>query len=55
MSTDSLGQLGPPAVAFLVIAYLLLVQPLSSQLGGISMNLVGAAVVAVGGILGFVE
>jgi hypothetical protein len=40
----------PLAVAGLTIAILLIVQPLSGTLWGISLNLVGAGIVAIGGL-----
>ena len=42
----------PLAVAGIVIAVLVIAQPLSGTIGGISLNWIGAALVAVGGILG---
>lgn len=42
----------PLAVAGIVIAVLVILQPLSGTLGGISLNWIGAILVAVGGVLG---
>jgi len=42
----------PLGTAAIVIAVLLIVQPLTVTYSGISMNVIGAAVVAIGGILG---
>lgn len=42
----------PLAVAGIVIVILIIAQPLSGTIGGISLNWVGAALVATGGILG---
>ena len=49
---EDLGPLAPVIVAVFVIGYLALMQPLSGELAGISMNWVGAAIVAVGGLMG---
>jgi hypothetical protein len=45
----------PLAVAGTVIAILIIVQPLSGTLGGISLNWIGAILVAIGGFLGSVS
>lgn len=42
----------PLAVAGIVILVLVVVQPLNGTLGGISLNWIGAGVVAIGGLLG---
>ena len=42
----------PLAVAGIVIVILVVVQPLSGTLGGISLNWIGAILVAIGGFLG---
>lgn len=42
----------PLAVAGIVVVILLIDQPLTGEIGGLSMNIVGALVVGVGGILG---
>jgi hypothetical protein len=42
----------PVLVAVLVIAILVVTQPLNGTLGGISLNWIGVALVAVGGLLG---
>ena len=47
------GRIAPLAVAILVIGYILIRQPLSNELAGISMNWVAVFVVAVGGVLGY--
>jgi len=49
------GRLAPIAVAVLVIGYILIRQPLSNELAGISLNWVAILVVALGGLLGFLE
>jgi hypothetical protein len=41
---------GPLAVAGLTIAILLIAQPLSGTLWGVSLNLVGAGLAAIGGL-----
>jgi len=41
----------PLAVAGIVIAVLVIVQPLSGTVGGVSLNWVGAVLVAIGGLL----
>lgn len=43
----------PLAVAGIVIVILVVVQPLSGTLGGISLNWIGAILVAIGGLLNF--
>jgi len=43
----------PLPVAGIVLAVIVIVQPLSGTLGGISLNWIAAILVAVGGILGF--
>ncbi|MFO7834554.1 MAG: hypothetical protein R6V31_11025 [Halohasta sp.] len=45
----------PIAVAGIVIAVLVIIQPLSGTIGGISLNWVGAVLVAIGGFLGSVS
>lgn len=55
MSEPDLGKFGPIFVAVIVIAVLVIQQPLSSDLYGIPMNWVGVVVVAIGGLLGFLE
>ncbi|WP_336327390.1 hypothetical protein [Halovenus sp. HT40] len=42
----------PLAVAGVVIVILLVGQPITTDIGGLSMNIVGALIVGVGGILG---
>ena len=42
----------PVLVALLVIAILVSTQPLNGTLGGVSLNWVGVAIVALGGLLG---
>jgi hypothetical protein len=44
-------ELAPLAVAGIVAAILLFGQPLSGAVGSLDMNIVGAAIVAVGGVL----
>jgi len=41
----------PLIVAFVVVIILVVGQPLSSSMGGVSMNWIGALVVAAGGLL----
>jgi hypothetical protein len=43
---------GPLLVAIIVIAFLVILQPLSGTLAGISLNWVGVILVAVGGFVG---
>jgi len=50
--TQDLGPYGPILVALLVIAILVIQQPLTGDLVGIPMNWVAVGVVAAGGILG---
>jgi len=45
----------PLAVAGIVIAVLVIAQPLNGTIGDISLNWIGVALVAVGGILGSVS
>lgn len=45
------SDLGPLAVGVLVAVFLLIGQPLSGSMGGLSMNIVGAAILLVGGII----
>lgn len=45
----------PLAVAVFVILYLVLTQPLSNQIAGVSMNWVAVLIVATGGVLGFLR
>jgi len=45
----------PLAVAGIVIAVLVIIQPLSGTLAGISLNWVGAILVGIGGLLGSVS
>jgi hypothetical protein len=54
-ASNDLGPFAPLLVAVIVIAILVIQQPLNSTLHGISMNWVGAVVVAVGGVLGFLQ
>ena len=49
------GRLTPITVAVLVIGYILIRQPLSNELAGISLNWVAILVVALGGLLGFLD
>jgi hypothetical protein len=42
----------PLAVAGIVIVVLVILQPLNATIGGISLNWIGAALVATGGLLG---
>jgi hypothetical protein len=42
----------PLAVAVIVIAVLVILQPLSGTLAGVSLNWIGAILVAIGGFLG---
>lgn len=42
----------PLAVAGIVIVILVIAQPLNGTLGGISLNWIGAIIVATGGLLG---
>jgi hypothetical protein len=49
MSNQDVAQ--PLAVAGIVIVLLIIAQPLNGTLGGISLNWVGAVLVATGGIL----
>lgn len=53
MSNPDVGK--PLAVAGIVIVILVIVQPLSGTFGGISLNWIGAILVAIGGILGSVS
>lgn len=46
-------RLTPVLVAVLVIGYLVIRQPLNNELAGISLNWVAVAVVALGGIVGY--
>jgi hypothetical protein len=48
-------RLVPIAVAVFVIGYIVLTQPLSNAFAGISMNWIAVIIVAVGGILGFLQ
>lgn len=50
---SSQGVTKPLAVAGIVIVVLVIVQPLSGTVGGISLNWIGAVLVALGGLLGF--
>lgn len=43
---------GPLLVAVIVIAFLVIRQPLSGTLAGVPLNWVGVLVVAVGGLIG---
>lgn len=52
MTSGDLGPFGPLLVALLVIAILVIRQPLGSDLAGISMNWVAIGIVALGGMLG---
>jgi type IV secretory pathway VirB2 component (pilin) len=52
MSASDPGPLAPVLVAVLVVVILVVIQPLQTTIGGVSMNWVGAAVVLIGGILG---
>jgi len=45
-------QTGPLLVAAVVIAILVILQPLSGTLAGVSMNWIGVILVAVGGLVG---
>lgn len=49
------AQFAPLLVALFVIIYLVVTQPLGSQLAGISMNWIAVIVVAIGGLLGFAQ
>jgi hypothetical protein len=49
------GPLAPIAVAGIVILILVLNQPLSGEMGGIPLNWVAVATVAVGGLLGALQ
>jgi hypothetical protein len=53
MSDPDVAQ--PLAVAGIVIAVLVILQPLSGTIGGISLNWIGVALVATGGLLGSVS
>lgn len=50
-SGGDLGPYGALTVAVLTIGILVVAQPLRGSLNGISMNWVGALIVAIGGIL----
>jgi len=45
----------PLAVAGMVIVVLVIAQPLNGTVGGISLNWIGAVLVAIGGLLSFVS
>lgn len=45
----------PLAVAVFVILYLVLTQPLGNQIAGVSLNWVAVLIVAIGGLLGFLQ
>jgi hypothetical protein len=45
----------PLAVAAIVVGIIVVSQPLSADIAGLSMNVVGAIVVAIGGILGALQ
>ena len=50
MSNQKVTQ--PLAVAGIVIVIIVVAQPLSGTIGGISLNWIGAILVAIGGLLG---
>jgi hypothetical protein len=50
MSNEDIAK--PLAVAGIVIAVIVIAQPLSGDLMGISLNWIGAVLVAIGGVLG---
>lgn len=53
MSTsDGFEGFAPLVLAGVVVLYLAIAQPLSTEFVGISMNLVAAVIVTVGGVLG---
>lgn len=53
MSTyPDLGPWAPPILAFGVIIYIAIYQPVSTDYAGISMNWIAILIVALGGILG---
>jgi hypothetical protein len=49
---ESTEDFAPIVVGVMVAAFLLVGQPLTANFGGLSMNIVGAVVCLVGGILG---
>lgn len=52
---QELGPLAPIAVAVLAIIFVVIYQPASGTLMGISLNWVAAIVIAAGGLLGAVQ
>lgn len=52
---DDLGPIGVLGVVVIVVAILVVGQPLSGSMGGISLNWVGAVLVIVGGLSALAE
>lgn len=50
-----IDKFAPLLVALLVIGILVVLQPLESTLGGISMNWVAAVIIAIGGLSGVLQ